>query len=1711
MKASKIAKRGAAAAVIVIVAVAIGIFLYQKYSFAPELPEPPAGEPAQFEEILKTPVQDADYETQLSENSIRIVEAGTKAAVAEVRFEGLETGIEGVAAKIVKKTGPAFSSDILAVSKGVKFREAAVTLKKTGKVDGIFHCENFDFESESCISGWNAAGILFSETESDVTFTVTRFSAYAAGVNTSLEIYSYSRPPNVQVGFYADYRTFIGPAPITNESGNVSINFTDGSSGNMSYNSTSQLWEYNRSFASEGSYYYTVQATSQHYESFNLTDSVEIFNCTVPYDDLHINEDATLCPGSYNIPDSGTDGILIVNSSSVALDCSNASISGNGSSLLVSDGFSNLTVENCYSPELGIRIQNGQNLAVSKSRLGSSVLSGFTNSAIDETIFGGPSSYSFSSSNMNNFTITNSQFNPEFRLTGASNILIENSSFTAYYGSYVFQIQNINNLTLNSIAITTGSSINALFKNVSNTVIADTSFYIGAGFAGYIKMTKISDTAISGSYFGTISLTDSVNLSIYNNAIDSRHGTGYPTTISVVNSSILNNSIGSSYSRNIYFNINNSRFEGNKIFAPDYDTIIISESYNSTLANNIVKNRESVTANPAFVIEESTENNTITNLSLQNVSGPGPALRYSGGNNTLSGIFSQGNEYGAEFTVPAEVSNSVFAGNSGLDLVYNLSGTPHPPLMLMNVSVGTRTFLSNFSAYNLTLHNLSSSITYSALSVQDFNLSEGLTLGRNLIYVDGAARPDLSVPAKLEFRSLEWSATPQLLKDGVRCDDNPALCNITSYDAVHGVLFADVSGFSNYTTGNAPTCFNITDNLYIARNVTICNGTFYVNDTDDDGIIIVNASGLSITFPEGYAVIGNNSGKAVVIDGFDDITINLSGSLSFRISNFSEGISVKDAQGIRQSGMGFYNNTLGARMENVSDSKFLMGLIDGRKGLQMSGGSNVSFVGSWFENIPDYGINISEASGLNFTVSFRNSSMLLSAINHSVFSGNWHSPVPVHISHSKNLSLSELFFLSSSSISANSSDNISLSFFSFTGINVTAESCRDFNMSGTNFIASSFKALNSQGTAKASRINSTDVAINLVNSSFAITQANFHDTNISILLNSSYDTALSHLNFSGSRIPVYSDGSSGITISSIAATSPDYLFYLKNSNISISSLALTQPLFFENSRVEHANVSLYSQNSSIVFDSAITGDVNTTSGLFLDYNLAGIEPSQSPGLDIPATITFRSLLWTATPFINRDGERCDNTSDCSVISYNTYTGELVFNVTGFSNYTTSTSTPPGTPDEEPPTPPTVYDGLNFIDRNWTNINHTLYGSWNGSYDRSNIFYSYRIMDTNGSCVEGCVLKYVGSAQQVTVANLSLAECHTYYFEVQAEDTFYNIANISASDGITVEFGAPSMTEITSSTHPSEDVYYPRSSVSFEWTSSDTSPCAEHAGIAGYSYLFDRDFYSIPDELIDTAEENITFSNVPNGIWYLHIRPVDRAGNVGDTMSRAVRINVTEAAVSLDPVETPTLKSEAEISGRIAANTSDTLMVYRNEENVANVSVAETQSIFNFTVSLALGINAVYVDAVLNGSVVGTSNRLYIQRLNETRINITGFTVSYAGGSLTDASSSELLVTESSEADYGIGKSAGKFFVFATRPGADTASRRQYITNNTFFDLISPSIGFPLGIEQTFISTILSYPDIVIVGNQTVQTGHYTLVITNNGTVNGKPHLVVRII
>lgn len=123
-------------------------------------------------------------------------------------------------------------------------------------------------------------------------------------------------------------------------------------------------------------------ATSENYFD-GIMDEVMIFNrslspeeisnlyiqqrddCVIPYEDMNIISDTTFCSGTYNLVDAGDDGVVVIGSNDITLDCNGAVLQGNdgASSIGIISGNDNVVIKNCHIQDYAtnIRVNGGFN------------------------------------------------------------------------------------------------------------------------------------------------------------------------------------------------------------------------------------------------------------------------------------------------------------------------------------------------------------------------------------------------------------------------------------------------------------------------------------------------------------------------------------------------------------------------------------------------------------------------------------------------------------------------------------------------------------------------------------------------------------------------------------------------------------------------------------------------------------------------------------------------------------------------------------------------------------------------------------------------------------------------------------------------------------------------------------------------------------------------------------------------------------------------------------------------------------------------------------------------------------------------------------------------------------------------------------------------------------------------------------------------------
>lgn len=145
--------------------------------------------------------------------------------------------------------------------------------------------------------------------------------------------------------------------------------------------------------------------------------------------------------------------------------------------------------------------------------------------------------------------------------------------------------------------------------------------------------------------------------------------------------------------------------------------------------------------------------------------------------------------------------------------------------------------------------------------------------------------------------------------------------------------------------------------------------------------------------------------------------------------------------------------------------------------------------------------------------------------------------------------------------------------------------------------------------------------------------------------------------------------------------------------------------------------------------------------------------------------------------------------------------------------------------------------------------------------------------------------------------LSINQSGITEWKARAKDIVNQYGEWSDSLIIKVDLSPPSSSGISSSTHPDQTMWSNNAMPQFELSSYDA-----HSGIAGHRYLFTGDSTSIPGPTSFFLEEDsldvsslpvlTNTQNVAEGLWFLHIRPVDLVGHMGPVSRYRIQVDLT---------------------------------------------------------------------------------------------------------------------------------------------------------------------------------------------------------------------------
>ncbi len=121
----------------------------------------------------------------------------------------------------------------------------------------------------------------------------------------------------------------------------------------------------------------------------------------------------------------------------------------------------------------------------------------------------------------------------------------------------------------------------------------------------------------------------------------------------------------------------------------------------------------------------------------------------------------------------------------------------------------------------------------------------------------------------------------------------------------------------------------------------------------------------------------------------------------------------------------------------------------------------------------------------------------------------------------------------------------------------------------------------------------------------------------------------------------------------------------------------------------------------------------------------------------------------------------------------------------------------------------------------------------------------------------------------------------------------NILSATGSAELSLKIPPPAGPIVTSTSHPDSNQWSNNPNVQLTWEAPEDA--------VGYSYSFDQNPKSVPDETIETTKTNADVKAATDGVWYFHLRAKNESW--GGTTTYAVRIDTTPPAAftpTLDP-------------------------------------------------------------------------------------------------------------------------------------------------------------------------------------------------------------------
>src|SRR3989338_7208395 len=177
------------------------------------------------------------------------------------------------------------------------FTAANITLQKANlTISKILHCTNWNFSSGSCIGDWEINQTSdypnYGENTTHLWFQVNGFTAYGGGngSNANLTIYDQNDTEGgslkaelaANINFTANYTKLSDRSAITGATCNVTFSTAPVGPSSITYDSTKQIYNFTRTFSSEGNFTWNVTCGGSGFDTTNASDTIEVVDTTGP-------------------------------------------------------------------------------------------------------------------------------------------------------------------------------------------------------------------------------------------------------------------------------------------------------------------------------------------------------------------------------------------------------------------------------------------------------------------------------------------------------------------------------------------------------------------------------------------------------------------------------------------------------------------------------------------------------------------------------------------------------------------------------------------------------------------------------------------------------------------------------------------------------------------------------------------------------------------------------------------------------------------------------------------------------------------------------------------------------------------------------------------------------------------------------------------------------------------------------------------------------------------------------------------------------------------------------------------------------------------------------------------------------------------------------------------------------------------------------------